>query len=87
MEDVDEEAERLADGLWTMAERLDDGDPAVLREILSQAVARIECQWEHQEQGGRMRYPLVGGSVEFWRCGEFPALSTSDMYGPSTRPA
>jgi hypothetical protein len=78
VEDFDQEAERLADGLWTMAERLDEGDPAVLREILTQAVARIECQWDHQEQGGRMRCLLIGGTVEFRRCGGFPALSPTD---------
>ena len=62
--DLDTEAERMADSLWNMGERLDDSDPAVLREVLRQFVSRVTCRWEPHQAGKYTRCRLVGGTVE-----------------------
>jgi len=62
--DLDTEAERIADSLWNMGERLDDSDPAVLREVLRQFVSRVTCRWEPYQAGKYIRSRLVGGTVE-----------------------
>ena len=58
--DVDTEAERIADGLWEVGQHLNDGDPAIVREVLKQFVSRITCRWERK----RVRSRLIGGTVE-----------------------
>ncbi len=61
--DLDTEAERIADHLWEVGERLGDSEPAVLRDVLHQFVARIPCRWERY--GKRQTHSrLVGGTVE-----------------------
>ncbi len=62
--DLDTEAEQIADGLWNMGERLNDSDPAVLREVLRQFVSRVTCRWEPYQAGKYTRSRLVGGTVE-----------------------
>jgi site-specific DNA recombinase len=62
--DLDTEAERITDSLWSMGERLDDSDPAVLREVLRQFVSRVTCRWEPYQAGRYIRSRLIGGTVE-----------------------
>jgi DNA invertase Pin-like site-specific DNA recombinase len=66
--DLDAEAERIADTMLDLGNRLTDAEPATLREVLRQFVSRITCRWErHQsKQTGtqRARYRLVEGKVE-----------------------
>jgi hypothetical protein len=62
--DLDREAERLADTAMDLGERLTDADPAVVREVLRQFVARIECQWETTTGKSKSRSRLVGGDVD-----------------------
>jgi len=64
--DLDAEAERIADRLWEIAERLTDSDPAVLREVLHQFVYRITCQWETTKRPQKSRSRLIDGTVELW---------------------
>jgi DNA invertase Pin-like site-specific DNA recombinase len=67
-EDLDAEAERIADTMLDFSERLTDADPAVLREVLRQFVSRIDCRWERHtgKHTGtqRARYQLVRGTVQ-----------------------
>jgi len=66
--DLDAEAERIADTMLDLGERLTDAEPATLREVLRQFVSRITCRWErHQgKQSGAQRahYRLAEGKVE-----------------------
>jgi DNA invertase Pin-like site-specific DNA recombinase len=62
---LDAEAERIADQLWEVGERLTDSDPAVLREVLQLLVYRVTCRWERIGKTQR-RSRLVGGTVELW---------------------
>jgi hypothetical protein len=63
--DLDAEAERIADRLWEVGERLADSDPAIVREVVRQFVHKITCRWETaKRKHGRNR--LVGGKVELW---------------------
>jgi len=64
--DLDAEAERIADHLWAIGERLGDSDPAVLRDVLRQYVYHIECRWETTRHQKQSRSRLVGGTVELW---------------------
>jgi len=77
----DQEAERVADGLWALGERLSNHDPAVVRDVFRQMVQRIECRWEPAPSKGRgrglrMAYRLVGG-VDYLRD---PRLFTCARY-------
>ena len=67
--DLDAEAQRLADTALDLGERLTDSDPAIVREVLRQLVARIICRWERRQGGrgtgsARAKYQLVEGKVE-----------------------
>ena len=62
--DLDAEAERIADTIMDLGERLTDADPAVLREVLHQFVSRITCRWEKSKGENRAHSRLVGGTVE-----------------------
>ena len=62
--DLDAEAERIADTMLNLGERLTDADPAVLREALRQLVARIDCRWKRHTGKRQGRYQLVEGKVE-----------------------
>ena len=63
--DARAEAERLADSVWQLAEGLDDADPAVLRELLGQLVARITCRWDTSPmKGGRTRAVFAEGRLQ-----------------------
>jgi len=61
--DIDAEAERIADSLWEIGQRLKDGDPATVREVLRQFVSKITCRWEPTGKACP-RSRLVGGTVE-----------------------
>lgn len=61
--DVDAEAKRIADGLWELGQHLNDGDPAIVREVLRQFVSRVTCRWEKYGKK-RVRSRLIGGTVE-----------------------
>ena len=63
--DLDAEAERIADRLWELGERLGDSDPAVVREVLRQFVAKITCRWERIGKK-QLHSRLLGGTVELW---------------------
>ena len=62
--DLDTEAEQIADSLLTVGERLNDSDPAVLREVLRQFVSRVSCRWQPYRAGKYTRFRLIGGTVE-----------------------
>jgi site-specific DNA recombinase len=63
--DLDVEAERLADTLAELGERLNDAEPAVLREVLRQFVSQIVCEWEpYETRAGKPRRRFQRGTVE-----------------------
>jgi DNA invertase Pin-like site-specific DNA recombinase len=62
--DLDAEAERIADSLSAIGEQLTTEDPAILREVLRQFVARITCRWGYKKPGKRASYPFLEGKVE-----------------------
>jgi DNA invertase Pin-like site-specific DNA recombinase len=64
--DLDAEAERIADHLWAIGERLGSSDPAILRDVLQQFVYRITCRWETLKRRKRSYNRLIGGKVELW---------------------
>ena len=80
--DLDVEAQRLADTAMDLGERLNDSDPAVVREVLRQFVAKIECRWKVNPGRKRAHYELVGGDVELW---EQPAFSVYGVVGCELR--
>ncbi len=80
--DLDREAERLADTAMDLGERLTDSDPAVVREVLRQFVAKIECRWKVNPGRKRAHYELVSGDVELW---EQPAFSVYGVVGCESR--
>ena len=74
-EDLDAEAERLADEVWNLGEAFADADPAVLRELLQRAVVKITCRWEQTEKCRRTWCRLVAGTVELRDSELFAGLS------------
>ena len=63
--DIHSEAERIADRMMDLADRLTDGDPGVLKEVFGRMVSRITCQWgKIPAKNGRTRVKLIGGKVE-----------------------
>ncbi|MEI8375840.1 MAG: recombinase family protein, partial [Planctomycetota bacterium] len=62
--DLHTEAERLADTMMDLGERLTDSDPAILRAVLRRFVSRIDCRWKRNPGRQRHRYELVEGMVE-----------------------
>jgi regulator of replication initiation timing len=64
--DLDAEAQRIADRLWKIGERLGDSDPAVVREVVRQFVYRITCRWETTKRKKMSRSRLIGGKVKLW---------------------
>ena len=79
--DLDAEAERIADRLWEIGERLGDSDPAILREVLRQFVSKITCRWEATDRQKRLRCRLIGGTVELRP--QTPFSSPNSVYGGS----
>jgi DNA invertase Pin-like site-specific DNA recombinase len=61
--DFDAEAERIADGLLEIGEKLTDSDPAIVREVLNQFVSKITCKWERYGKT-KTKSRLIGGTVE-----------------------
>jgi len=71
--DLDKEAERLADTMLDLGERLTDADPAVLREALRQFVSRIDCRWnQEQRKDGKLRCRFSEGTVRLRPQTPFP---------------
>ena len=58
------EAERIADELWTLGEKLTGGDPGTLREVFRRLVSKIECEWDDvPTKSGGTKKQLVGGKL------------------------
>ena len=74
-DDIQREAERIADQVWELGERLSDADPPALRELFRRAVSRIDCRWEIEEKGNRRHCRLVKGTVRLRQCELFSGLS------------
>ncbi len=73
--DAQAEAERIADTMWELGERLSDAEPATLKELFSRMVDRIECRWEQVKlASGRIRNQLIGGQVFLNDQGELSCL-------------
>jgi hypothetical protein len=49
--------------LWQLREAVGSGDALLLREVIREAVARIELRWERRPYGRRTRYVLRGGVI------------------------
>jgi DNA invertase Pin-like site-specific DNA recombinase len=49
--------------LWRLREAVGSGDELLLREVMREAVARIELSWEHRPPGCRPRHVLRGGVI------------------------
>jgi DNA invertase Pin-like site-specific DNA recombinase len=77
--DLDAEAERIADQVWTIGQRLGHSDPAIVRDVLQQFVYRITCRWETTDRRKRRRCHLIGGTVELWP--QTPFSSPSSVLG------
>jgi hypothetical protein len=63
--------------LWRLREAAAASDPLLLREVIRQAVSRIELSWDRRPYGRRTRYVLRGGVIHLRpQIGEMcPALS------------
>jgi len=81
VEDIDAEAERLADAMIEFGERLDSADPATVREAMRLAVSRVECRFEQGPPGpqGQRRCRLIEGRVFLRKSGPFPFFSQGTM--------
>ncbi len=80
-EDLQSEAERIADTVADFIERLTDGDSATLREIFQRMVSRIVCQWEKvPAKNGRTRVKLIGGKVQLRRSDLSACLFSGENY-------
>jgi DNA invertase Pin-like site-specific DNA recombinase len=63
-DDVETEAQRVADRLWQLGEAMKTAKPETLRELIRQAVSRIVCRFEKgTTKTGRTRCKLVKGKV------------------------
>jgi hypothetical protein len=84
--DIDEEAERVADSLVDLGERLaTTKDPAVLREMLHQFVDKIVCRWEVVPGRLHGTHRFVDGDVVLSEQGGFSVLQVVDASsGPPT---
>jgi DNA invertase Pin-like site-specific DNA recombinase len=49
--------------LWRLREAVEGGDALLLREVVREAVARIELTWERHPYGKRTRYVVSGGVI------------------------
>ena len=63
--DVESEVDRVASKAWSLLAELEAAEPAKLREILRQAVDRVELSFTARQQGKRNRYEATGGRVLF----------------------
>ncbi len=53
--------------LWRLREVASEGDPLLLREVIREAVARIELTWDRRPCGKRTRYVVTGGAIHLRR--------------------
>ena len=62
---LDREAEAIVERLWSIGDRLNSNDPAIVREAFRQLVARIECRWQAEPSRNEKRITchLLGGTV------------------------
>jgi len=80
--DVQSEAERIANTMWELGERLSDADPGTLKELFQRMVSRIDCEWTKlPRQNGRTPCKLVGGKVFLHPSPLFDCLSGGADYG------
>jgi len=63
-EDIDAEAQKIADQLWATGQQLQTKDPATLRGLLHKMVDKITCRWNRIPGRQRTRYELAEGDVE-----------------------
>jgi hypothetical protein len=49
--------------LWRLREAAAASDPLLLREVIREAVSRVELSWERRPYGRRTRYVLQGGVI------------------------
>lgn len=84
---IESEAERIADTVWELGQRLDTADPGELKETFSQVVAKITCRWDKTEtKGGRTRCTLAKGEVEFRDDPRFADQSSGGAYASACAP-
>jgi site-specific DNA recombinase len=62
--DLEAEADAVVDKLWTLAEELQNAEPARLRELIRRMVARIDLWFDHVPKGNRVECPLSRGMIE-----------------------
>jgi hypothetical protein len=61
--------------LWRLREAREDGDDLIVREVIREAVSRIELRWERQHYGTKTRYVITGGVIHLYPQTWCPALS------------
>jgi site-specific DNA recombinase len=61
--DLDEVIAACEGMLWRLRETAAAGDPLLLREVIREAVARVELSWDRRPAGRRVRYVLRGGVI------------------------
>ena len=49
--------------LWRLRDAVNSADPLFLREVIREAIARVELSWERKPYGRRTRYVLKGGVI------------------------
>jgi DNA invertase Pin-like site-specific DNA recombinase len=60
-DDVENAAKETADGLWKLAESLQQAKPTKLREVLSRIIARIDLTFGRKEKSTRVECPFSNG--------------------------
>jgi DNA invertase Pin-like site-specific DNA recombinase len=80
LEGLDEAIELCESLLWRLREAARAADPLLLREVIREAVARIELAWERRPHGRRTRYVLKGGVIHLRpqigvRCPALPGVA------------
>ena len=75
--DVLAEVDAAVNRLWSFGDELQKAKPERLRELLQQAVSRIELRFKHVQRGKRMECPLVSGEIHF--------RTESDIFGSVNR--
>jgi hypothetical protein len=83
--DLEAEADAVVDKLWTLAEELQNAEPARLRELIRRMVARIDLWFDHVPKGNRVECPLSRGMIEL-RPGQVSYRLVSRGNWPSFEP-
>jgi hypothetical protein len=88
LESLDETIRACEALLWQLEDAATSADPLLLREVIREAIARIELTWERRPYGKRTRYVLQGGVIhlrpqEGEKCLALPGKPCSTTSGPS----